>query len=172
MLRPRAGSSSAGMRTSNSACACPRPSYTPTTYSPLSRNLGPPVPPTSSDLRHKNHCHPQPRLSAHAAHCTVRIPEPRRADAAPACGIFVRGDAHVELRLLGSPPFVHAHLVQPAAPDLRSDGATDIQRLREEHPLPLLGALHGVLDAVLVALDHVDQQLGRASCRERVCQSG
>src|SRR3546814_950996 len=83
--------------------------------------------------------------------------EPRRADAAPACGIFVRGDAHVELRLRVSPPFVHAHLVQPAAPDLRSDGATDVQRLREEHPLPLLGALHGVLDAVLVALDHVDR---------------
>src|SRR3546814_1790302 len=83
--------------------------------------------------------------------------EPRRADAAPACGIFVRGNAHVELRLRVSPPFVHAHLVQPAAPDLRSDGATDVQRLREEHPLPLLGALLGVLDAVLVALDHVDQ---------------
>src|SRR3546814_20881835 len=69
--------------------------------------------------------HPQPRLAAQAAHVTDRIAEPRRADAAPACGIFVRGDAHVELRLRVSPPFVHAHLVQPAAPDLRSDGATD-----------------------------------------------
>src|SRR3546814_8889179 len=48
MLRPRAGSSSAGMRTSNSACACPRNSYTRTSYSPLRRIFGPTVPPTSS----------------------------------------------------------------------------------------------------------------------------